>query len=58
MINVDSDMIRSDVNAAILKGIVNDSNNIFLCHKSEDMNKRSFPKFQLIQILCLQVMHD
>ena len=35
-----------------LKGIFSDSNNIFLWHKSEDINKkRLFPKFQLILIL-------
>ena len=32
-----------------VKGIVTDSNNIFLWHVSEDINKKSlFPKFQLI----------
>ena len=37
-----------------LKGIVSDSNNIILCHKSEDINKkRLFPKFQIISILGL-----
>ena len=36
----------------IFKGIFSDSNNIFLWHKSEDINKkRLFPKFQLILIL-------
>ena len=41
------------------KGILSDSINIFLLHKSEDINiQESFPKFQLIPILCLQVMHD
>ena len=35
------------------------SNNIFLWHESEDINKKSlFPKFQLIPISHLQVMHD
>ena len=35
-----------------LKGIFSDSNNIFLWHKSENINKkRLFPKFQLILIL-------
>ena len=34
------------------KGIFSDSNNIFLWHKSEDINKKMlFPKFQLILIL-------
>ena len=42
----------------MIKGIVSNSNNIFLWHKSEDINKRLFPKFQLIPILSLQVMHD
>ena len=33
----------------LIKGIVTDSNNIFLWHESEDINKKSlFPKFQLI----------
>ena len=41
-----------------LTGTVSDFNT-FLWYKSEDMNKkRLFPKFQLIQILLLQVMHD
>ena len=41
------------------KGIVSDSNSIFLWHKSEDINKnRLFEKLQLITILRLQVMHD
>ena len=36
----------------LLKGIFSDSNNIFLWHKSEDINKKKlFPKFQLILIL-------
>ena len=36
----------------IIKGIFRDSNNIFLWHKSEDINKKwLFPKFQLILIL-------
>ena len=44
---------------AYIKGIVTDSNNIFLRHKSEDIDKKGyFPKFQLILILLLQVMHD
>ena len=35
-----------------VKGIFCDSNNIFLWHKSEDINKkRLFPEFQLILIL-------
>ena len=42
-----------------IKGIVTDSNNIFLWHESEDINKKSlFPKFQLIPSSNLQVMHD
>ena len=40
------------------KGIFSDSNNIFLRHESEDINKKSlFPKFQLIPILRFQVMN-
>ena len=40
-----------------LKGIVSDSNNIFLWHGSEDKNKKSlFPKFQLIPISRFQVI--
>ena len=46
-------------NFQIVKGIFSDSNNIFLWHESEDINKKSLlPKFQLIPILRLQVMHD
>ena len=42
-----------------VKGIFSDSNNIFLWHESEDINKKSlFPKFELIPILRFQVMHD
>ena len=42
-----------------IKGIFIDSNNIFLWHESEDINKKGlFPKFQLIPILRFQVMHD
>ena len=42
-----------------LKGIFSDSNNIFLWHESEDINKKRLnPKFQLIPILRFQVMHD
>ena len=43
----------------LLKGIVTDSNSIFLWHESEDINKKSlFPKFQLIPSSNFQVMHD
>ena len=43
----------------IIKGIFSDSNNIFLWHESDDINKNSlFPKSQLIPILHFQVMHD
>ena len=43
---------RSFIKCFLLKGIFSDSNNIFLWHKSEDINKkRLFPKFQLILIL-------
>ena len=42
-----------------VKGIVSDSNNIFLWHESEDINKESlFPTFQLGPISHFQVMHD
>ena len=42
-----------------VKGIVTDSNNIFLWHESEDINKKSlFPKFQVIPSSNFQVMHD
>ena len=42
-----------------IEGIVSDSNNIFLWHESEDINKKSlFLKFQLIPNLRFQVMHD
>ena len=42
-----------------LKGIFSDSNNIFLCHRSEDTKKkRVFPKIQMIIIFHLQVMYD
>ena len=47
------------VRAGSFKGIFSDSNNIFLWHESEDINKKnSFPKFQLIPILHFQVIHD
>ena len=47
------------MNIHLIKGIISDSNNIFLWHESEDINKKGlFPKFQLIPILRLQVMHD
>ena len=40
-------------------GIFSDSNNIFLWHESEDINKKSLNlTFQLIPILRFQVMHD
>ena len=43
----------------LIKEIFSDSNNIFLWHESEDINKKSLnPKFQLIPILRFQVMHD
>ena len=43
----------------LIKGIVTDSNNIFLWHESEDINKKNlFPKFQLIPSSNFQVMHD
>ena len=44
---------------AVNRNLGTGPNNFFLWCKSEDMNKkRPFPKFWLIQILCLQVMHD
>ena len=44
---------------SIIKGIFSDSNNFFLLHESEDINKKSLlQKFQLIPILRLQVMRD
>ena len=46
----------------LLHGIVSDSNNIFLWHKSKDINTHKkeglLLKFQLIQILHLHVTHD
>ena len=43
----------------IIKGIFSDFNKIILWHKSTDIKKkRLFPKFQLILIFRLQVMHD
>ena len=45
----------------LIKEIFSDSNNIFLWYESENINKKKkslFPKFQLIPILCFQVMHD
>ena len=53
-----SKFIRSECKIFGVKGIVGDSNNIFLWHESEDINKKSwFPKFQLIPIPRFQVMH-
>ena len=41
------------------KGVFSDFNNIILLLESEDINQKSlFPKFQLIPILCFQVMYD
>ena len=50
----------SSAKFVLFKGIIfSDSNNIFLWHESEDINKKSFfPKFQLIPILRFQVMHN
>ena len=43
----------------VIKGLVSDSNNIFLWHESEDIYKKGlFPKFQSIPSLRLQVKHD
>ena len=40
----------------IFKGIVSDSNNIFLWQNFEDINeKKLFPKFQLIPIFCYKL---
>ena len=48
----ETDLLLCTLNASFVKGIFSDSNNIFLWHKSEDINKkRLFPKFQLILIL-------
>ena len=49
-----------EANEPHFKGMFSDSiNNIFSCYESEDINQKSlFPKFQLIPILCFQVMHD
>ena len=46
-----------------IKEVFSDSNNIILWHELEDITpppkkKSLFPKFQLIQILCCQVMDD
>ena len=42
-----------------IKGLFHDSNNIILWHDSKDINKKSLlQKFELILILCLQVMHN
>ena len=46
-------------NIYTFKGIFSDFNKIILWHKSTDIKKkRLFPKFQLILIFRLQVMHD
>ena len=43
----------------IIKGIFSDFKKIILWYKSTDIKKkRLFPKFQLILIFRLQVMHD
>ena len=44
---------------ANIKEVFSDSNNIILCHESEDINKTIlFPIFQLIPILRFHVMYD
>ena len=63
MVFLTSTVINSNGNMKELerkiKGIVTDSNSIFLWHESEDINKKSlFPKFQLILSSNFQVMHD
>ena len=51
--------LKRFVYVLVVKGIVSDSNNIFLWHESEDINKKSlFPKFQLIPMSRFQVMHN
>ena len=56
---MDPERIKLLLYLAYLKGIVTDSNNIFLWHESEDINKKSlFPKFQFIPSSNFQVMHD
>ena len=51
-------IILESVKFLKLKVIFSDSNNIFLWHKSEDIDKKCLlPKFQLIPISHLQVMH-
>ena len=53
------DQVYRDDLTFLIKGIVTDSNNVFLWHESEDINKKSlFPKFQLIPSSNFQVMHD
>ena len=55
----DDESTSSDFVNWLLKEIFIDSNNTFLWHESEDMNRKILlPKFQLIPILRLQVMHD
>ena len=52
-------MVKYESGILVLKGIVSDSNKIFLWHESEDTIKKSlFPKFQLIPVSRFQVMHD
>ena len=41
----------------LIKGIFSDCNNIILWHESQDINK-TIPKFKLIPISRLKVMHD
>ena len=51
--------IRLASKIVYFKGIFSDFNKIILWHKSTDIKKkRLFPKFQLILIFRLQVMHD
>ena len=50
---------QTKLQAQGIKGIFSDSNNIFEWHKSKDIKKKGlFPKFHLILIFRLQVMHD
>ena len=49
--HVQNALIKDSRTGHFVKGIASDSNNIFLWHESEDINKKSlFPKFQLIPI--------
>ena len=56
---VDVHVYRQYYTVHTFKGIFSDFNKIILWHKSTDIKKkRLFPKFHLILIFRLQVMHD